>query len=146
MGDISVVVGEVNPSVRATGDSMYASVFSRKAASESSLELWLDEDTVAETRLLGVTIRLRFQTGGLRPRSSMSSQPDRSGALLRTSSPVLMDKGTTIAGAWGRCSGKLRLSLSFFHPEGAVPSEPTAVVATENRDDSTGEGSVVVGG
>ena len=52
----------------------------------------------------------------------------------------LIDNGTTIAGALGRCSGKRRLSLIFFHPDGPSASLSTALVATEKREDGIGEG------
>ena len=105
VGDVKPRVGDVRPNERATGDCIYSIVFSRKAASESSL----DEDVVGEpflllpsfitpvllsfvtAPLLGMTIFLRFHLGDLRPPSSMSSQPERSCVPSRASESDLYD-------------------------------------------------------
>ena len=102
VGDVKPRVGDVRPNERATGDCIYSIVFSRKAASESSLEvgepfLFLPSFitpillSFVTAPLLGMTIFLRFHLGDLRPPSSMSSQPERSCVLSRASEPDLYD-------------------------------------------------------
>ena len=99
VGNVNPRVGDVRPNERAPGDCIHSIVFSRKAASESSL----DEDVVGEpflllpsfitpvllsfvtAPLLGMTIFFRFHLGDLRPPSSMSSHPERSCVLSRAS-------------------------------------------------------------